>query len=176
MCMKNLNTDVIFFSGADTPKESPGSVVNIYGMSKETPSVPVTSLGESLWGIQTLSFMLLVNASERRKDPTHDKGDTPENTVFFNREYEVCLRLTEPISGQFVDLDSYRFMPQKEQVVLCRKIYSKKINCQYRQISVAKPNGDDPLCVLKVLVRLAGANSSWIVQSVHPIRMVLTES
>ena len=174
--MKNLNTDVIFFSGVDTTKESLGSVVNVYGMSKETPSVPVTSVGESLWGIQTLSFMLLVNASERKKDPTHDSGDTPENTVFFNREYEVCLRLTEPISGQFVDLGSYKFTPQKEQVILCRKTYSKKINCQYQQISVAKPDRDNPLCVLKVLVRLSGSNSSWIVQSIHPIRMVLTES
>ena len=112
--MKNLNTNVVFFTNADTPKEAPGSVMNVYGMSKGTPFVPVVPVGEDLFGIQTLSFMLLVNAIERKEAPFHDDGDTPDNTIFFNEKYEVCLRLTEPSTGKFVDLDSYNFVPKEE--------------------------------------------------------------
>ena len=59
MCMKNLDTNVVFFTNADTPKEAPGSVMNVYGMSKGTPFVPVVPREEGLLGIQSLSFMLL---------------------------------------------------------------------------------------------------------------------
>ena len=175
MCMKNLDTNVVFFTSADTPKEAPGSVLNVYGMSKGTPFVPVVPRGEELFGIQSLSFMLLVNAIERKEDPCHDDGDTPDNTIFFDEKYEVCLRLTEPSTGKFVDLDSYKFVPKEEQIILCRKTYSKMISCRYEQISVAKPRNDDNLCVLKVLVRKAAPDAQWIVQSMHPIQMVLTE-
>ena len=86
MCMKNLDTNVVFFTSADTPKEAPGSVMNVYGMSTGTPFVPVVPRGEELFGIQSLSFMLLVNAIERKEDPCHDDGDTPDNTIFFDEK------------------------------------------------------------------------------------------
>ena len=115
MCMKNLDTNVVFFSGADALKDAPENVMNIYGMSKGIPSVSVVSLNDELYGIEALSFMLLVNAIERKEEPYHDEGDTKDNTVFFDETYEILLRLTEPSTGKFVDLDSYEFTPAKEQ-------------------------------------------------------------
>ena len=89
------------------------------------------------------------------------------------RTYEILLRLTEPSTGKFVDLDSYEFTPAKEQITLCRKTYSQMISCRFSRVSVAKPHNDNNLCVLKVLVRRGGSDEKWIVQSMHPIRMEL---
>ena len=173
MCMKNLDTNVVFFSGADALKDAPENVMNIYGMSKGIPSVSVVSLNDELYGIEALSFMLLVNAIERKEEPYHDEGDTKDNTVFFDETYEILLRLTEPSTGKFVDLDSYEFTPAKEQITLCRKTYSQMISCRFSRVSVAKPHNDNNLCVLKVLVRRGGSDEKRIVQSMHPIRMEL---
>lgn len=158
--MKNINTDVTFFLGMDTLL-----------VQKEPPLIPATYLNEDTLEIQTISFLLSINAVERTQLPIHDQGDTMENTVFFDQKYELCFRLTEPRSGKYIDLDTYEFIPAENQISLCRKIFSRKIFCQYHNIKVAVPPRHEYYCVLKILVRLHNSNSNWIIQSMHPIRL-----
>lgn len=161
MCMKNINTDITFFSGMDTSLE----------VQKEPPLIPAIYLDEDILEIQTISFLLSINAIERIQEPVHDPGDTMENAIFFNQKYELCFRLTEPTSGKFIDLDTYEFTPAENQISLCRKIFSRKISCQYHNVKVAVPQKQERYCVLKILVRLHNSNLNWIVQSMHPIRL-----
>lgn len=175
MCMKNVSTDVILFSSVDAPLESQSNIFSVHGVDRGVPTVPVVYRSGDILGIETLSFLLCINAVERRDEPVHDEGDAPENTFFFTHKYEVCLRLTEPTSGKFVDLDTYEIEPEVDQIILCRKIYDKKMLCQYHNISVAEPPKGKDLCVLKVLIRLCGSNSNWFVQSMHPIQIKLPD-
>lgn len=161
MCMKNINTDITFFSDVDTLLE----------VQKEPPLIPATYLDENILEIPTISFLLSINAIERIHEPVHDPGDTMENAIFFNQKYELCFRLTEPTSGKFIDLDTYEFTPAENQISLCRKIFSRKISCQYHNVKVAVPQKQEHYCVLKILVRLYSSNLNWIVQSMHPIRL-----
>ena len=172
MCMKNLNTDVVFFQGVDVPLESQDGIINIRDVYKEYPTISASHLDKETLEIKTLSFMLSVNAIERTQQPVHDPEDTPDNTVFFSEKYELCFRLTEPKSGKFVDLDTYSFTPEEDKITLCRKIFSKKISCHYRKIRVALPPEGKSFCVLKVLIRRYHTSPNWIVQSIHPIRLV----
>ena len=71
-----------------------------------------------------------------------------------------------------MDLDTISFVPEDEQIMLCRKTYTKRILCQYQNVSVAKPPEGKNQCSLKVLIRHRGAkDKTWFVQSVHPIEI-----
>lgn len=173
MCMKNVNTDVIFFSDVDTSVESRDKTITIYGANRGIPEIPTVRVDDNTLRIQTLSFMVSINAVERKGSPelpAHDAGDSPDNTIYFSNQYEVCFRITETSSGRFIDLDTIDFVPEENQVVLCRKIYSKKMLCRYHNISVARPPEGKNYCALKVLIRHSGT-PSWTVQSMHPIEM-----
>lgn len=177
MCMRNINTNVLFFSGGLTPSDSERGTVDMYAVYKEIPSVHAKLIRDGVLGIDSLSFMISINAIEPTSGPHLDEGENPKNTVFFDHKYELCFRLSETTSGKFVDLDTFAFVPQEAQVSLCRKIYSKKFLCQYQNVSVAVPPEGKDLCVLKILIRPADdAQANWVVQSIHPVRLVTENS
>lgn len=165
MCMRNLNTDVTFFKKKD-------ELSDILEMCNGRPEVNAYPSKDSELVIDTLCFMLSINALERKES----SGDAPEHKnvsdkIDFNTKYQLCIRLSETDSGKFVDLDSQDFLPASDQTVLCRKVYSMKRMYKYRNISVARPPRGKDLCVLKVLVR-SNDESEWTVQSMHPIKLI----
>lgn len=162
MCMKNINTDVTFFSCTDTSLD----------VRKPIPYISAEYLNEDTLNIKSLSFLLSINAIERKLEPIHAPDATIENTIFFDQNYVMCFRLTEPNSGKFIDLDTYEFTPGENQIELCRKIFSQKISCLYQDVKVAvPPQQNGCYCVLKILIRPHNSNSNWIVQSIHPIQL-----
>lgn len=173
MCMKNINTDVVFFESATLSSQSE-SGIDIFQANKGAPLIEAKQRNAQEMEIPTLRFMLSINANERKDDPLHDPNDTPEDTIFFNQKYIICLRLTEPQSGKFTDLETFDFTPEDEQIVLCRKIYAKKLTYQCQNIVAAIPPQQKDMCVLKVLVKLSDpAVKKWYVQSIHPIHIKL---
>lgn len=59
---------------------------------------------------------------------------------FFNEKYEFCIRLTEFSNGSFVDLD-LRPLDLEHYDELCRKVYSKMLLFDFKNINVAEPKG-----------------------------------
>lgn len=172
--MKNLNTDVTFFSEAEMISPSHSGTVNIYGACKETPIVSaIKSSEDGVLKIASLKFLLSINALERLREPIHFDDETKENSIYFREHYHIRLRLTEPSSGQFVDLFTEEFCPYTSKVSLCRDIFTKKEFFHFQNISVAVPKKEN-YCVLKVLVHHS-SNSEWIVQSIHPIKLEINE-
>ena len=85
MCLKNINTDVLFFdSAALTPQDK----MILYSVEKDICEATVkreVEGGETCLIIDDLSFILSITAIEKEKDGValHEKSDTPQNTIFF---------------------------------------------------------------------------------------------
>ena len=175
MCMKNINTDIIFFDEAELTSDE--NQMNLFSVIKETPiyKVKKNNQGDVLT-IPQMNFLLSVNATEKiiNGNVYHEEGETPNNTFFFDSKYKVCLRVTETKSSKFVDLETFYLNQQDVCKRIERKIYNKKYACQYSNVSVAMPpNNETNTCVLKVLVKKVAeegeSENKWFVQSIHPI-------
>ena len=179
--MKNLNTDIVFFTSADTPLLC-DNAINFIDVALKYPLIPAIQQ-ESESGIliiPQLTFMLSINALERLSSNDSNLAQTSgeekvnlENKIFFDLEYELCLRLSETKSGKFVDLGKDIFTPKERSINFCRKVFSSKTLYQFYNINVVRPPLDKFYCVLKVLIRRAGSDSKWTVQSIHPIELRL---
>lgn len=182
MCIKNVNTDVVFFVDAPTLNENEQAFFRI---CKDEPVVNAKKVNEegncSVLKIPQINFLLSINATEKTKDgkAIHSDKETKYNTLFFDYKYEIRLRITETASGRFVDLDTFVMKPQEEHIHLCRNIFSYRKTCQYNNILVATPPKGKNKCVLKVLIRCAPEcgkdEGAWIVQSIHPIQLNIEE-
>lgn len=175
MCMKNINTDIIFFDEAELSSDE--KQMNLFSVIKETPTYKVKkSDNGTVLTIPQMNFLLSVNATEKIENGEiyHEEDETPDNTFFFDSEYKICLRVTETQSRKFVDLETFDLNQKEICKRIERRIYNKKYACQYSNVSVAIPaNNESNTCVLKVLIkRVAGegeTENKWFVQSVHPI-------
>jgi len=173
--MKNVNTDVVLFDNV-LPNEAEGKNIDLLGISKEIPAVRANKDKEGLLIIPKLDIVLSISATENidaEKNPVHEEGETPADTFFMNERYKIRLRVTETHSGQFIDLDTINIDPAQKLITLCRRIYNQKGVYQYRNVPVATPPEGKDLCVLKVLIQHEKAPDRWIVQSMHPIRLVV---
>lgn len=190
MCMKNLNSNIIIFSDV-SPDFDNDDLFNILGANKKVPFVPVKkSDEEGILIIPNLRFLVSINALESldddkkdgEKKPVHKDTENPDTTLFFNKKYEFCIRLTELSTGGFVDLD-LRPLDLEHYDELCRKVYSKMLLFDFKNINVAKPNKDNRPkkktykyeYVLKFLIRRQDSEEKlWNVQSVHPFKLKWT--
>lgn len=168
MCMKNINTNILFFEEINSSKSN-SELINLYGLTKDMPEVNVKDNDENTLIIPRISLMLSLSAT--------DKGsEKDKNTIDFNKTYRICIRITETTSGQCVDTVQFDIHPCEEEISLCRKIYSKRTMYRLENVIVAKPPKDKNLCVFKVLIQeVVNGNISeenWIAQSMHPVRMI----
>ena len=107
MCMKNVNTNIVF---ADIAASSNQTELSLQNIGKKFFIV------EDERKITSLSFALFVSATEDKDAPTsdveHEETNLDEKSVFkFYKEYELRIRLTETISGDFMDLTKIKFKP-----------------------------------------------------------------
>ncbi len=177
MCMKNVNTDVVLFDRI-LPNEIKTKDLDLLGVSKDIPTVGAIKVSEELLNIPKLDIVFSISATERideQRNPVHEKNETPTNTFFMDERYLICLRVTETHSGKFFDLDTIPIEPSQKVITLCRRIFSQKGVYQFRNVLVAMPPEGKDLCVLKVLIQHEGEPDRWIVQSMHPIRLVIEE-
>lgn len=178
MCMKNVNTDVVLFNGV-LPNEVEGKNINLLGVSKGIPTVHAKKVEEGLLSIPKLDILLSISATERtdaNKDPVHVGSETSANTFFMDERYKIRLRVTETHSGKFVDLDTINIDPSQQMITLCRRIYNQRSVYQYRNVLVVTPPEGKDLCALKVLIQCETAPDQWIVQSMHPMRLIVKNS
>lgn len=175
MCMKNINTDVVFFDTIEYFSDS--EKLNLCSAYLKYPTILAQSTeNEGELVIPKLSVLLSINATERIVDGKvkHFSDETNDNTFFFDDEYELRLRVTETQSGRFVDLGDVFISPKEKgsYVQLDRNIYNKKIVCCFSNVRVSKPGKCLDSCVLKILVRRKVESeepNKWYVQSSHPM-------
>lgn len=185
MCMKNVNTDILFFEDVSS-YDNDKSIINLHSASKGIPEISVKYLDskKEVLVIDNLQFIFSVNANELIENdmPFHKSDENPDNTIFFNEKYEILFRITETHSGRFFDLDGGPVIDPSNDtdkvVRLCRSMYMDKIAYKYQNILVAAPPEGKHLCVLKVLIRRKTVQpddtvSVWVVQSTHPIKLNL---
>lgn len=170
MCMKNISTDILFFDDVIISKTDTGSL-NLYGVTKEIPKVEVKQYSDkNKWIIPQISFMLSINATEK-------KPNTEINAIDFDKIYKICIRVTETTSGDCVDIVQFDIKPKESHFSLCRDIYSERTMYRVENIIVTKPPHDKDLCVFKVLIQevVNGTVSEdkWIAQSMHPVKMIV---
>lgn len=181
MCMKNINTDILFFEDVSSDDDNK-NIINLHSASKGIPEIDVNYLDENkdILVIENLQFIFSVNANEliNNNVPFHKPDETPDNTIFFDEKYEILFRITETTSGRFFDLDDSPIIDpsNSDKVVrLCRSMYMDKVAYKYQNILVAAPPTGKNLCVLKVLIRRKNDENSqssvWVVQSTHPIKL-----
>ncbi len=167
MCMKNINTDILFFEDAFNAKEQ-SELINVVGITKELPEVEATEYDTDKMIIPQISLMLSISATEK-------DSQTENNSIDFSKTYQICIRVTETSSGQCVDIVQFRFCPNEDVVSLCRKMYNKRLMYRVTDVLVAKPPQGKDLCVFKVLIQevVNGTVSEdkWIAQSMHPVRL-----
>lgn len=168
MCMKNINTDILFFEDVNSSKLNT-ELLNIYGITKEMPEVEVEKIGDNMLVIPRISLMLSINATEK-------KLSTDKDAINFSKKYRICIRVTETSSGQCVDIVQFDIHPCDEELSLCRKIYNKKSMFRFENIIVAQPPKDKEICVFKVLIQevIDGnlSEENWIAQSMHPVKLI----
>lgn len=177
MCMKNVNTDVVLFNSV-LPNELDTKNFDLLGICKNTPAVRAEKIREGLLRIPKLDIVFSISATEKigdDKKPIHESSETPKNTFFMDERYKIRLRVTETHSGKFFDLDTINIVPIDKTITLCRKIYNQKGIYQYRNVLVATPPDGKDLCVLKVLIQNENEPDRWIVQSMHPIQLVVDD-
>lgn len=177
MCMKNVNTDVVLFDCV-LKSEYEGRNIDLLGINKDVPAVHARKINEGTLSISSLDILLTVSGTEKidkNKQPVHEDGEGPNNTFFMDKRYSLRLRVTETHSGKFVDLDTISIDPSQKFITLCRRIFNQKSVYQYRNVLVATPPLGKDLCVLKVLIQCEDSPEKWIVQSMHPIRLIVDE-
>lgn len=156
--MRNINITAIPFTGAVGDLSS-GNLLGVGG------NIYVNRENKA-------SIHLLVNISASEdKSGSHFAGETKYNTCFFEDQYEICIRLTESITGQFLDLGSILFSPQNylQNGHFCKKIATLNQACLFRDVELYKnPFEDNTAYVIKMLVRHR-ESKDWIVQSLVPL-------
>ena len=174
--MKNVNTDIILFDDI-FPNKSDGKI-DLMGITKGIPAVHTEKVEEGLLRIPKLNILFSISATEEtdeNKKPLHDDDETPANTFYMDQQYQILLRVTETSSGRFADLGTLDINPSQNRISLCRRIYHQKGLYQFQDVPVAAPPDGKDLCALKVLIQRKDACGKWIVQSMHPIRLIVEE-
>ena len=164
MCMRNINTNIIF---ADITTNQDGTNYSLENIGKK---FRILSENEDK-KIVSMSMALLISASEEKNINT-----VMDESVFsFKNDYELRIRLTETFSGDFKDLTKIILEPQKTAVSrgLCKTTLNHTQLCFFEKIELPSNLGNNgENYVIKVVVRAIDKNNpdkKWFVQSVHPI-------
>lgn len=168
MCMKNVNTNIVF---ADIAANSNQTELSLQNIGKKFYII------EEERKITSLSFALFISASEEKDAPTSDseceaKGLEDKSIFKFYKEYELRIRLTETISGDFMDLTELRFKPKDTAVErgICKKTFNYSKFFRFDNIKLPERKEKENF-VIKVILResIEENKNQWSVQSIHPI-------
>lgn len=168
MCMRNINTNVVF---ADiVPNENGNGIFSLQNVGKKFTVVEQDGKKK----ITTLSMALLISASEEK----NNEHESDETTFTFDKNYEVRVRLTETYSGSFIDLATIIVEPSKTVVErgICKKSFNHTQLCYFKDISLPPDEKNQNKYVVKIVLRatdsLANGDGKFFVQSIHPVDFV----
>lgn len=167
MCMKNVNTNIIF---ADITSNNEHSAISLQNLGKNF----YVSVNETNRKILYMSFALFISASEERDFTLEDAKKADDFIFVFSKQYEFRVRLTETISGAFKDLVNMTITAADtaEQSGLCKRVFNCAKFCHFENIEL--PNEvEREKFVIKVIIRekTEAENNQWFVQSIHPINI-----
>ena len=129
MCMKNINTNIVFcdiISNENNRNISLGNVVNKkFHISSNNIERKITQL----------SMAIFVSATQTKNSQALSKMDS-SSVFLFDQKYDVKIRLTETISGDFTDLGEFVLEPGAtyESDGLCRSVFSYSHFCLFSDI------------------------------------------
>lgn len=163
MCMRNINTNIIF---ADITTNQEGTIYSLENIGKKFHILSEDNDKK----IVSMSMALLISASEEK----NNNSVFDESIFSFENNYELRVRLTETYSGDFKDLAKIELEPQKTAVSsgLCKTTFNHTQLCFFERIELPSRLGSKEKYVIKVVVRAKDENNTdrkWFVQSVHPI-------
>lgn len=172
MCMRNLNTNIAF---AEIVTNQENSVVSLANIGKSFRVIEESD--NNTRKIPQLSMVLFISATQTKNKELLNKAN-PDETFLFKEKYEIQVRLTETISGSFVDLgDSITISPSdsSEAEGLCRETYNHVQFYLFSNIFLPTKKQREKY-VIKVLVRRCIENrmedDGWVVQSISPINFI----
>ena len=166
--MRNINMNVIFcdiVSNENNSNISLGSVVDKKFHISSTNSDRT---------ISQLSMAIFVSAIQTKNKQVLSKIDGT-SVFLFSQNYDVKIRLTETISGDFTDLGEFVLEPENkfESDGLCRSVYNYSYFCLFSNIMLP-PKKEKERFVIKLLIRKKSdansKNEDWIVQNIAPIK------
>ncbi len=166
MCMKNVNTNVVFCDIVSNPNNLNVSLGNIgkkFHIFCENDQRKISQI----------SMAVFISATES-KNKQFLTSVNPDLVFVFKEIYEFKIRLTETISGSFKDLETFLIEPSKQSDSegLCRDTFNYTQLCMFSDILLPKDE-DKERFVIKMLIRHYDENRTkdedWVVQSIHPI-------
>ena len=168
MCMKNVNLNLVFCDMIPNQDGSDIALANFVGKQFKIQE----ENGRRV--LPQVSLTLFVSATQT-KDPDEAARINPDITFSFENDYDIKVRLTETISGSFMDLDSFLLEPAKHSISanLCRKTLNHTRLCVFQNI-VLPEEKDNECFVIKALIRRHTQecnNESWAVQAIVPLKI-----
>ena len=173
MCMKNVNTNIVF---ADIRSNSEHTEVTLENVGK---FFCVTQT-QHMRIVPSLSFALFISALGEKNDNGVAKTLADDKSSFLlNKQYEFKIRLTETMTGSFKDLMSIFVNPADgvEEKGYCKKIFNSTNFCHCENVDLPTKHEKEHF-VIKVLIREQSqdCNLPWFVQSIHPIDFIAVDN
>lgn len=168
MCMKNVNLNPVFCDMIPNQDGSDIALANFVGKQFKIQEE------NSRRFLPQVSLALFVSATQT-ENPEDAARINPDITFSFEHNYDIKIRLTETISGSFMDLDEFLLEPAKHSISanLCRKTLNHTRLCVFTDIVL--PEAKENECfVIKALIRRHAQesnNESWAVQAIVPLKV-----
>lgn len=169
MCMKNVNMNVVF---CDIISNSDSSSISLGGIGKKFSVV----VEENVKKISQLPMVIFVSATQSKKKEVVNKLD-PNVEFAFAFKYEVKVRLTETISGDFQDLGGFELDPSQsfDSDGLCKNTFNYTQLCLFSDVVLHTPQENRQRYVIKLLIRrkdeARSSDAGWIVQTIRPLEL-----
>lgn len=168
MCMQNVNMNPVFcdvIPTADVTNLSLGNVNNKrFRVIEENGTRKIAQI----------SLALFVSATQTKNSEDIERIN-PNTTFSMNSLYDVNIRLTETVSGKFMDLEEYLFDPSKYAVseCLCRTTLNHTKLFVFQDIELPQRQAKECFAI-KVLIRCHNnseiADKRWTVQAILPLK------
>ena len=169
MCMKNLNMNIVFCDIVSNPDNSS---ISLGGIGKVFSFVVENNVKK----ISQLPMVIFVSATQSKNPEIIDKLN-PNTDFIFSNQYEVKVRLTETISGDFQDLGEFEIDPSKSYDAngLCKSTFNYTQLCLFSDVVLHNIEKSKQRYVIKLLIRQKNRNKTtddrWIVQTIHPLQL-----
>ena len=166
--MKNINLNGVF---CDIIPNADNDGVSLGNVGKKFLILNSTTERE----ISQMSMAVFISATETKDDSKLINVDA-DNVFSFKEKYELRVRLTETSTGNFKDLGRLILDPLKfcESKGYCRKVFNHTHLFVFTDIKLPEYKKDEHFVVKLLIRRLDESNPdclTWIVQSIHPIKM-----
>lgn len=165
--MKNININAVLCDIVSNEDNSNISLGNVTGKK-----LYITEKNNDRFFSQ-IGLAVFVAATETKKEEQLQKID-PDFIFSFKEKYEVRIRLTETISGEFKDLGEIILNPVSSHMAegLCKKSFNYSQYCLYSDVILPSVKEREKFVIKLVIRRVLQdrkQDDGWIVQTIIPL-------